>query len=348
MDTKAIALFGETVELAEVLPAPTVIDRMSMWAEAMQLFLASRKAEATRRSYESSWKDLLSYSEKMPWQIGRDDVQRWVDGMRGRVSQETINLRVAGISSFYAFVMNDYEITQVDGRKARLTDYNPAAARSLREKTQPYGKATALSVKETQALLRAIPQSTVQGLRDYALILTYLATARRNSEIRLLRWGDITQVGSRMVYKWSGKGKKDEKFEMPGSAYQAIVAYLEAAGRAPLTDDEYIFTPLSDHATRLPTVSAASWDRNRPLSLRQVGSLVKKYARRAGLDVTKIHVHTLRHTAAHLRVEAGDSIQDVSELLAHSSLSVTTIYLQRTEGRKDKSWAKVEALIGLD
>jgi site-specific recombinase XerD len=344
----ADVLFGGMVSTGST-NASGVLDLMRTWAEALDLFFASRKAENTRRSYRRSIQEFLAYSEKMPWQVNKADMQRWVDALRGRgLTDETINLRVAAVSAFYTFCMNDYEITHPDGRASGLTDYNPAAAKSLRAKVVPYGKASPLGVNEVRALIKAIRLDTVQGLRDAALIVTYLYTARRNSEIRLLQWKHIILAGSRPMYRWSGKGHDDEKYELPLPAWDAIQAYLKASERLDgMKDDDYIFIPHSDHHKRLPNMKGVELPDNRPLSMRQMGDLLKKYARHAGLRDDLIHVHTLRHTGAHLRLEAGDDIQDISDLLCHSSLAVTQIYLHRTGGKKDLSWQKVEALIGL-
>ncbi len=132
-------------------------------------------------------------------------------------------------------------------------------------------------------------------------------------------------------------------------AWEAIRAYLKAAGRLEnIQPEDFIFTALTNRAARLPKVNAETFDpQGQALSMREVGRLLKVYCKRAGLDVEKVHVHTLRHTAAMLRREAGDDVEKVSEFLVHSSLAVTQIYLHRTEGRKDESWAKVETLLGL-
>jgi hypothetical protein len=58
-------------------------------------------------------------------------------------------------------------------------------------------------------------------------------------------------------------------------------------------------------------------------------------------------VHVLRHSAAKLRRDAGESIEDVSRFLDHSSLAVTTTYLRRLEGQEDRGWDKVAQAIGL-
>ena len=58
-------------------------------------------------------------------------------------------------------------------------------------------------------------------------------------------------------------------------------------------------------------------------------------------------VHVFRHSAAKLRRDAGESVEEVSRFLDHSSLAVTTTYLRRLEGTEDRSWAKVAEAIGL-
>jgi site-specific recombinase XerD len=113
--------------------------------------------------------------------------------------------------------------------------------------------------------------------------------------------------------------------------------------------DEYIFQPVTDNATRLPNVNAEKWaqNRNHPITSREVGRLLKVYARRAGLEAEKISVHTLRHSAAMLRREAGDDVQKISDFLGHSNAAVTRIYLHKIEGKGDQSWATVAKALGL-
>ena len=71
----------------------------------------------------------------------------------------------------------------------------------------------------------------------------------------------------------------------------------------------------------------------------------RRYLEKAGLPLSGVHV--LRHTAAKLRREAGESIEEVSRFLDHSSLAVTTTYLRRLEGQEDQGWGKVAEAIGV-
>jgi integrase len=353
VETTIIPLFGEVIiagaQRADVPPAGE-FDRMKSWTDAFELWMNSLRSDNTRRAYRKAWNDFLTFTKRMPWTIGKTDVSKWIDDLRARgLSDCTRQQRLAALSSFYNYTNNDYTIIRPDGREVSLFETNPASGKSLRPKVSPYGKAIYLSHDEARAFLRAIKRSNVQGLRDYALFLAYLFTGRRNSEIRLLRWGDFEFNGGRVWYRWSGKGKKDKRNELPTPVWEAIKAYLKAAGRLEtMKETDYIFTALSDRATRLPNVDKTTFDPTRQaLSMREVGRLLKVYCKRAGLDPKKVHVHTLRHTAAMLRKEAGDDVEKISSFLAHSSLAITQIYLHTVEGQKDESWAKVETLLGL-
>ena len=72
---------------------------------------------------------------------------------------------------------------------------------------------------------------------------------------------------------------------------------------------------------------------------------LRKYMVAAGLPPTGVHI--LRHTAAKLRRDAGESIEAVSQFLDHSSLAVTTVYLRSLEGQTDESWGRVAEAIGV-
>ena len=71
----------------------------------------------------------------------------------------------------------------------------------------------------------------------------------------------------------------------------------------------------------------------------------RRYLMAAGLRPTGLHI--LRHSAARLRRDAGESVETVSAFLDHSSLAVTTTYLRRLEGVEDHSWERVAAAIGV-
>lgn len=323
-------------------------DLKRTWVDAWDLFLASRKSENTRRAYRKAWEILLAWTEKAPWEIDRTDLFAWVDMMHQvGLADATIQLRVAAISAFFQYTMDEYEVTRADGRKEPLFNRNPAASKSLRPAVEAFSKVEALRGDQLNALLRAIPMDTIQGLRDFALFIFYASTGRRNTEIRELQKKHFRQAGEIRQYQWHGK-RKEGWDEVTPDVWEAIQVYLEAAGQPweSLGEDAFIFTGLNDHATRLKGIT--EWvPFQHPLSMRQVGALLKKYARRAGLDARKIHVHVLRHTTATLMDEAGFGLREIQERLRHSSLDMTSRYMDKLKGQKNTYWVAVKALHNL-
>src|SRR6266571_1651482 len=99
---------------------------------------------------------------------------------RGKeVTIATSNLRLSILSSFFEFALrND------------LVSINPID-KIKRGKTQRYQGAHAMQPEQVQAVLRLIDTETLDGKRDRALLLIYLQTCRRLSEVASLLWRDI-------------------------------------------------------------------------------------------------------------------------------------------------------------
>jgi site-specific recombinase XerD len=350
MGDKALALFGQEVLEGEVLPARvTVLDKARAWAMAFELWLDGRGSDKTRQAYRRWWQEFLAFTQKMPWDVNKTDVALWVDALRRKgLKPASINQAVAALSSFYEYAMNEYEITMADGRTVTLAERNPAAAKSLRTQVAEYSSVISLDGKQAKALLEAIELLTPQGLRDFALFAFYLATGRRNSEIRTLQKKNFRERAGGWEYYWHGK-RKEGWDEVPEDIWLAINVYLRAAGRAweDLDDEAYIFTALSTNARRMRNVSD-NWDpHGQALSLREVGRLIKVYARKAGLDATKVHPHVLRHTVAYLMNEMGASLREIQQRLTHGSLDMTDRYIGAMKKPENTYWKKAKALYDL-
>ncbi len=290
------------------------------WSEAMELWRASNKSAESQRAYKRAWASLRTFAGKEdPGEISRLDVNRWTGELKRRgLRPATIAQMVSAIRGFYGYARRELE----------MDAHNPASSSSLRPKVEMFGKSRALTVDEARALLGAINRDTWRGMRDYALILGYLVMGRRNSEWRCARVGDFSQTAQGVELRWSNKGKEDQMTPVPVVIWQAVKEWTALGNKGP---DDYIFT--------------GAWQ-NRPLISSQVNNLLRKYARLAGIG-GRVHVHMLRHTAASLRRQVGDSPEDIQRMLGHANLAVTQIYLHGLEGRKDVSWEKVGSLLGL-
>jgi len=74
-----------------------------------------------------------------------------------------------------------------------------------------------------------------------------------------------------------------------------------------------------------PWLFPSQKDRTKHIDHTQGWRIVKKYAQKAGLE---LHPHTLRHTFAYTLLCSGADLVSVAELLGHSSLETTKIYMR--------------------
>jgi integrase/recombinase XerC len=287
------------------------------WDQALLAFLVEKGARSgSRRTVEGYGRMLWPFFAdlaKTPDRVTPADVLAWAHGIgkSGRTpSATTIGARLACLSSYFRFLI-----------RMRLLTANPCDA--LQRPRAVAAPARGLSADEVRRLLAVIPE-TVRGRRDRALLLTFLLTGRRRSEVLNLTAGDILVGDDLVMYQYRGKGGKTGRRELPRPAYEAISRMLADSGR--------------DLVAMRPEESL--WH----ISGGTFYGRFRRYLAAAGLAPTGLHV--LRHSAAKLRRDAGESIEAVSSFLDHSSLAVTTVYLRRLEGVEDRAWRAVAAAIG--
>jgi integrase len=297
--------------------------RPSAWEEAVYAFLVEKRARSgSTRTVESYARMLWPFfAAKTPDQVRSADVLAYAHGIgpSGRTpSSATVGARIACVSSFFRFAI-----------RMGLLAANPCEALE-RPRTVP-SVARGYSADEVRRLLAVIPD-TIAGRRDRAILLVLVLTGRRRAEVLGLRAGDITIEGETAFYAYRGKGGKRGRRELPRPAYEAIRATLGDAG---------LDLAVMDQAASLWQAGAGP----RGISSGTFYGRFRRYLVAAGLAPTGLHV--LRHSAAKLRREAGESVEAVSAFLDHSSLAVTTVYLRRLEGVEDRAWAQVAAAIGV-
>lgn len=351
----------EIVPAVEVGPV-SIFDGVVFGDEGTQLWMAWIDAyhhwlEAKRRrndtgstagNYETAWKQFFRWAQARPWEVTPQMAERWAAflGREGKevldrktglvirrepLAKTTFNLKLAALSDFYTFVQKKYDLWPADRR-------NPFDVVD-RAKVKPYGKAVYPTPDEAKSILAAVNTECLTGKRDFALLYSIMVTCRRSSEVLNLKWGDLQTVkGGDYVFSYRYKGGDERKAVLNRNCYQAIVTYLKADGRwETMKPGDYIFTPLDeDRVLRLrphPQPLSQGERGEGPISNSLANRILKKYARRVGVEERKAHIHGLRHAGARLRVEQMKSegrvdYEEVMHLLGHSSLAVTQIYVE--------------------
>ena len=135
---------------------------------------------------------------------------------------------------------------------------------------------------------------------DLAIIETLSKTGMRRAELANLTVGDVDLNKCRALVH--GKGNKDRVIPFGAELFEILTEICQ--GKA---EDERVFG----------------------MTKKSLGVKIHKWALKAGVN---LHTHSFRHYFATKLVEKGANIRVVQELLGHSSLNTTQVYLSVTAG----------------
>lgn len=190
-----------------------------------------------------------------------------------------------------------------------------------------------LTSKQVKAILEDIAlDTTEQGVRDYAIFAVMVVGGLRTIEIARSNISDVRNVGDNTVLFIQGKGRdeKTDYVKLPFLVERAVRKYLEmrnAEGKEPL----FVSTSNNNFGERLTT--------------RSISGIIKSRLRDAGYNSEMLTAHSLRHTAGTLNLLNGGSLEETQQLLRHSNINTTMIYLHHMERAKNMSEERIANVI---
>lgn len=224
-------------------------------------------------------------------------------------SSRTIARRLAAVRSFFKFMV-----------KRGVLKSNPVSGVSSPrlERKLP----TFLDERAIGTMMDLPDLSSVQGLRDKAILELLYGTGIRLSELISLDIGDVDFHNN--TVKVLGKGSKHRIVPLGRKAKEAMQRYLEQrctvfARHIPSVNEQAFF--LSFHGRRLYP--------------KGVHRVVSAYIGRVS-ELVKRSPHVLRHTFATHMLNRGADLRAVKELLGHENLSTTQLYTHVTIERLKK------------
>ena len=255
-------------------------------------------------------RDLLRYQEYLGSRgIGSLAEVTRVDVEEFRRHLDHIGLAPASVTRCVVAVRNLHRFAVGSGQVQ--ADVTAGMSPGTRSRRLP----KALTMDQVESLLAAPDTSTVEGLRDAALLELLYGTGARVSEVCALDVDDIRPVlddpdlGLRLI----GKGDKERIVPLGSYAAKAVDAWL-IRGRPAWAEISN-----GEHALLLNT-------RGRRLSRQSAWAVIRRAGEAAGLDVEHLSPHSLRHSYATHLLDGGADVRVVQELLGHSSVTTTQIY----------------------
>lgn len=259
-----------------------------------------KTANNTVVSYQRDLKKFCAYLEKksiLPENVSELDLMGYIHYMEmNKFASSTISRSVASIRALYQFLYHEGRISKDPSSMLR----SPKVEKKIPE---------ILSVDEVDKLMKQPDIHTPKGMRDTAMLELLYATGMRVSELLHLRTSDLNLDYG---YVTCHDSEKERIIPIGNVSKTALKRYMEYSRNIFVknTSETALFTNCSGKA----------------MSRQGFWKVLKGYADLAGIE-KDITPHTLRHSFAVHMLQNGADVKSVQEMLGHSDISTTQIYL---------------------
>lgn len=238
------------------------------------------------------------------------EIEEYITELHKKYKQKTVKRKLASIKAFYNFLEEEELIQENPFRKIKV------------------------KFKEDRILPRIIPRDEIElllnymygnrkndrggekfWLRDIAVVEVFFATGARVYEISNIR-ADSINLNSGLI-RIMGKGGKERYIQIgEPSVLKLLKRYYNANAQA-IRESGYFFVN----------------QRGRRFTEQSIRIMMKNYARSAGIS-RNITPHMFRHSFATYLTEEGVDISCVQQILGHSSIKTTQIYVHIATGKQ--------------
>lgn len=275
--------------------APRLLDLLPSFRRHLA---AENKAPRTVQAYVEAVSRLHEFvvSAGMPVAVAaitREHVEAFIEDQLARLKATSARSRYASLRQFFRWAVDEGEIPSSPMERMR-----PPAV--------PEQPVPVLSEDELRALIRVAERDqSFAGRRDAALLRVFIDTGGRLAEVAALALEDLNLDSG--TVRFMGKGRR--------------VRYNPIGSRSIRALDRYLRLRARDSAASSPGL----WlGRQGAMTSYGVAEAVKRRAVQAGLG--PIHVHQLRHSAAHHLRLAGADDDSVLRLLGWRDRSMLHRY----------------------
>lgn len=261
----------------------------------------------TLKAYRIDLKQFFEYvQEDLP---EKSRIEEYITDLHKKYKQKTIKRKIASIKAYYNYLEECEIIEDSPFRKIKV------------------------KFKESKVLPRIIPREEIEQLlnymyslgkensnkkekywlRDVAVIETLFATGARVSEVSNIR-GDSVNLNTGLI-RIMGKGGKERYIQIASKDILSVLKRYYDQNASEIKKSGFFF--INSRGGRYTEQS--------------IRLMLKKHTRAAGI-ARNITPHMFRHSFATYLIEEGVDISCVQQILGHSSIKTTQIYIHVAAG----------------
>ena len=264
---------------------------------------AQNTVNAYRKDLEHFEAFVLERGAKDLTDVSNTDIVSYVMEMKKEdKSRSTVNRKLTSIRTFYKFLVKEGKIKE-----------NPAEnikSPRIEKKEIEY-----LSIDDVDKLM-TLPDETIKGKRDRAMLELMYATGIRASELIDMKLDDCNM---RMGFvKCSGEHSKARIIPIGRPARMALETYIYDVRPAMLRggDSDSLFLNYVGE----------------PMTRQGLWKILKEYGEEAGFKI-KLTPQVIRNSFAVHMLQNGADIKSIQELMGHEDIAATQAYLAVTKNR---------------
>lgn len=234
----------------------------------------------------------------------KEKIEEYITQLHKNYKQKTVKRKIASIKAFYNYLEENEIIAENPFRKIKV------------------------KFKETVTLPRIIPREEIEKLlnhmyqclnehnktfrkymlRDIAVIEVFFATGARVYEISNIREESIN-LNTGLI-RLMGKGGKERYVQISNTSVLEVLKKYYDENKQTIRKCDYFF--INNRENRYTEQS--------------IRMMLKKYTKQAGIE-RNITPHMFRHSFATYLIEEGVDVSCVQQILGHSSIKTTQIYI---------------------
>ena len=263
------------------------------------------RKELDRKTLKAYRIDLRQYFEYICVdEPDKEKIEEYVTHLHKSYKQKTVKRKIASIKAFYNYLEETEIIAESPFRKIKV------------------------KFKETVTLPRIIPREEIEKLlnhmyqclnendkasrkfmlRDVAEIEVFFATGARVYEISNIR-DDSINLNTGLI-RLMGKGGKERYVQISNTSILEVLKKYYDENEQSIKKSGYFF--VNNRESRYTEQS--------------IRLMLKKYTKQAGIE-RNITPHMFRHSFATYLIEEGVDVSCVQQILGHSSIKTTQIYI---------------------
>lgn len=234
----------------------------------------------------------------------KEEIEQYITELHKKYRQKTVKRKIATIKAYYNYLEEEEFIGENPFRKIKV------------------------KFKESIVLPRIIPREEIEQLlnfmylypenigkmktrywlRDIAVVEVFFATGARVYEISNIR-SDCINLNSGLI-RIMGKGGKERYIQIVEPTILELLKRYYAENKKSINECGYFFIN----------------QRGKRFTEQSIRNMMKKYTKLAGIE-RNITPHMFRHSFATYLIEEGVDISCLQQILGHSSIKTTQIYI---------------------